>query len=204
MSRQVSRTSKHKKEHPKERQYASSRDSAMFKQVNSQSRIVTLKVAGTNFSIQTNVGGTYGATAIATSNNLSGTADFANLAGLYTAYRCKAMKIMVRPFYPCNTTGITVPAAIAIGDFVGGLGGATYASVRQQPEGRVCSGYKAYDFYCDYRGNKDAQLWSQTTAPISTAESYGIIAVGFGIGATPNTYFWSVDIDYLVEFRTPY
>lgn len=181
------------------------KDMKLFNKLAAPDHVTVVRLIQTNFAVQTNVGGTLSATSIAGSNQVqSSCPDFAQYAGLYVQYRVRAMKVTLSPCFVVNTTTVTVPASVAVGEFRGGLGGATYSSLRQSPSGRILSGYKRYVVSCDWDGDIDAHLWSPTTAAITTAESFGLTIAGMATPSTANTYVYSCDVEYAVEFRNTY
>jgi len=185
-----------------------SNDLRLMKSLGAQTRVVTRRICGPPSTVSTNAGGLLVVTTLAGSQGASGAADFAQLAGLFTSYRVRAMRVQLRPFYPVpfyNGVGtVVVPASIAAGFFQGGLGGATYQSLSDSAKPRFLSGYKQHDLTINYEGDNDAHLWTPTTAAISATEAFGIIICGQATAASVNTLVWHFCVEYAVEFKAPF
>lgn len=154
-------------------------------------------------TLSTNGAGIIVLSTLASSISVSTLPDFSAAATMWSAYRCRAIKVMVLPFYPVNTTTITVPAAIAVGPYENGVNSTTFTGYMDGPRVKLCSGYKAYTFYADYRMNNDAQLWTPVSSAIAGAEAFGISCIGFSTAATVSTSVWAVQAWYDVELRMP-
>jgi len=201
------RNSSRPKPRPPQRSTTSERkvDMRVFATVSASDKTTVIRLVQSNYQISTGAGGTIAAVQVCGSGQAqSSCPDFASFANLFALYRVRAMRVQLKPFYVCNTTSIVVPASVAIGEFRGGLGGATYNSLRQSPTGKIYSGYKSAMLSCDWDKDPDAHLWSATTAAVPTLETYGFTACGNSIASSTNTYVWSVDVDYIVEFRNAY
>lgn len=154
-------------------------------------------------NISTGVGGSVAATTLCNSAGLSASApDFASCANLYTAYRVIAMEVHVLPYFPVNTTAVTVPSVMATCEFQAGLIPATYAQIADGSNPRLCSGYREAKFAVDFRRDPNAQLWTPTTSAVSSGNSYGIAVVSGGLASTASTSVWFVQAYALVEFQT--
>ncbi len=154
-------------------------------------------------NLATGAGGTIAATTLCNSASLSASApDFSSCANLYTAYRVLAMEVHVLPYYPVNTTAVTVPAVIATCEFQAGLIPATYAQMADGSNTRLTSGYRAAKFAVDARGDPNAMLWTPTTSAIASTSSFGIAVVSGGLASTATTNVWFVQAYALVEFQT--
>ncbi len=161
------------------------------------------RMAFSAVNLSTGVGGTIAATTLCNSASVSASApDFSSCANLYTAYRVVAMEVHVLPYFPVNTTGVTVPAVIATCEFQAGLIPGTYAQMADGSNPRLCSGYKQYKFAVDFKRDPNAQLWTPTTSAVSSGNSYGIALVSGGLASTASTSVWFVQAYALVEFQT--
>ncbi len=179
------------------------RDAQLFKRLNSQDVIVQRRMAANIATLSTNAAGVIVLTTLASSISVSTLPDFTSAASMWSAYRCKAIKVQVLPFYPNVTTATTVPAAIAVGPYENGVNSTTFVGYMDGPRVKLCSGYKGYEFYADYRKNKDAQLWTPVSSAIAGAEAFGISCIGFSTASTVSTTVWAVQAWYDVELRMP-
>lgn len=184
------------------------KDLRAFGKINASTNVVRRRVCGAQTNISTNGAGLLVASTFISSSGASASADFTQLAGLFTSYRVAAMKITLMPYYPVpfyNGVGtIVVPASVATSEFRGGLGGATYQAIFDGSKSRVLSGYKSYTLTCDYAKDNDAQLWTPTTTAIPGAEAYGLLGIGTATAASVSALIWAVNPEYLIEFRTTF
>ncbi len=161
------------------------------------------RMAFSPVNISTGAGGSVAATTLCNSAGVSASApDFSSCANLYTAYRVVAMEVHVLPYFPVNTTAVTVPSVMATCEFQSGLIPATYAQIADGSNARLCSGYKEARFGVDFRKDPNAQLWTPTTSAIASGNSYGVALVSGGMASTASTAVWFVQAYALVEFQT--
>ncbi len=154
-------------------------------------------------NVSTGAGGTVAATTLCNSASVSASApDFSSCANLYTAYRVVAMEVHVLPYFPVNTTAVTVPSVMATCEFQSGQIPATYAQIADGSNARLTSGYKEARFAVDFRRDPNAQLWTPTTSAIASGNSYGVALVSGGQASTASTAVWFVQAFALVEFQT--
>jgi len=160
-------------------------------------------MAQTYFTISTSVSGFVSPTQLANSGSVYANApDFSSCGNLYSSYRVVAMECHVEPFFPVNTTGVTVPAALAVCSFQAGAAPNTYQNILDGSDSRLCSGYKAYTFAVDFRGDPNARLWTVTTSAITSANTYGLAVAGSSTASTVSTLVWAVAVWSIVEFQT--
>lgn len=155
--------------------------------------------------LATNGSGFIPISTLASSASVSGLSDFSSAAGLYLEYRVKAMKAMLFPINAVNISGVSAPpAALTTFNFSSGVAAVTYQQALDSSGSKTWSGYKPIVATNDYKGNKDAQLWTPTTAAVTAAEAYGIAVSDSGVApASPvSTTMFRVVTEYLVEFRS--
>jgi len=183
-------------------------DLRLVRELGAQTRTVLRRICGPPSTMSTNAGGLLVASTLCISNGVNSAADFAALAGLFTSYRVRSMRVQIRPFYPVpffNGVGtVTVPASIAAGFMQGGVAGATYQALSDSAKPRFLSGYKQHDLTINWEGDTDAHLWTATTTGISSSEAFGIVVCGQGTASTVNTYVWHYSVEYVVEFKAPF
>ncbi len=175
----------------------------MFKQLNSQDRIVSRRMAANLATLSTNGAGNIVLTTLASTISVSTLPDFTSAATMFSAYRCRAIKVKVLPYYPIPLAAVTVPAAIAVGPYENGVNSTTFTGYADGPRVKICSGYKEYTFYTDFVKNKDAQLWTPVNSAIAGAEAFGISCIGMSTTSTASTNVWAVQAWYDVELRMP-
>jgi len=158
------------------------------------------------FSISTDGTGRIPITTLASSASVSGLADFTLLAGLYLAYRVKAMKATWSPVFAANVAGIAPsPALLASASFTSGLAPTTYAQTLDSSSLKLHSGYaERSTAVIDWNGQLDAKLWTPTNAAVAAAESYGVFVVSDSsatVSQLSTLYFCGV-AEYAVEFMS--
>lgn len=171
-----------------------------FELANSVLSVLTKRIV-TASTLSTNGAGLIVATTIANSNGVSVLGDFASLAAIYSNYRVKAIKVTAKPFVNAYTTTTYVTPMIAVIPFRSGLVPSTFPSFIESSEVRLISGYDGGVFETSSKGYPDGQLWNPTNAVISTADSFGIAAMGQNyVAGSVSTYVWMLVTEYLCEF----
>jgi len=206
-SRNTSKSSSTTRKNQSSRQ-ETRKDILVIDRLGAQSRIVTRRLCGPPSVLSTNAGGLLTVATLMGTTGASGAADFAQLAGLFTAYRVRMMRTQLRPFNPVpyfnGVNVVVVPASIAAGFYQGGLGGATYQSLSDSAKPRFLSGYEKHDLTINYEGDNDAHLWTPTTSAIAATEAFGVIVCGQATAASVNTPVWHYSVEYVIEFKAPY
>jgi len=181
------------------------KDLRAFGKINASDLIVTRRITGASSNLSTNAGGLLIAATLSSSANASSAADFANLAGLFLSYRVRAIKTRVLPFAPVpyyNGVGVVLPPPlVAVGEWRGGLAGATFQSIADSSKSHIVSCFKEHTFTTHFDKDNDAQLWTPTTTAIPTSESYGLVVCGGPTASTVNLAVWAVVSEYLIQFR---
>ncbi len=177
----------------------------LYKTLHVDKRIYSRWIAGPEQTISTSVGGTVALTTMANAASISSAPDFASLAVVYTAYRCKAMRVQVFPFYSAPVyTGAAVnipPAILAIFPWTSNSVPTTFAQAQDVTGVHMMSGFKGAVVVNSYRGDPDAHLWTGTGAAIGSGEQFGISCIGTAATSTASLPVFRVLVDYLVEFR---
>ncbi len=131
--------------------------------------------------------------------------DFASLATLYTAYRCRAIRVRLLPLYLTpvwdGTVLRTAPCAIAVYPWMTNNVPTTFQQALDVTGVKVVSAYKADTVLTSYRGDPDAHLWTGTGSAIGSNEQFGVSCIGTALASTASLSVMKVLVDYLVEFR---
>ncbi len=175
-----------------------------FALANSATRIFTKRIV-TEVTLSANGAGLIPATTLASTNSVSVLGDFSSVAAIYSNYRVKAIRLTCNPYYPVPAwTGaafITVSPLIVVVPFRSGLVPSTYVGFSESSEAKYASGYKGGVFTTTNKGYPDGHLWHPTNAVITSADSYGLAAMGQNlIAGTASVPVWAVNVEYLVEF----
>ncbi len=179
------------------------RDSLYIDRFSAQSKSFIRRMSGGQLTISTGAGGTVALQTLASSANVSALApDFSSCANLYVAYRVLAIEVLVMPFFPVNTTAVTVPVTMVVAPFQAGTGATTYGGLVDTSRSVVTSGYRSGKFYADAKQDKNAQLWTPITAAIGASNAFGLQVIGDAVACTASTPVWRSNLWYLVEFRT--
>jgi len=177
----------------------------LYKNIHQSKVVYTRWVAGAETVVSTGAGGLVALTGLANAAGISVTPDFASLAALYTAYRCKAIRVEILPFLPTAVYSgavlITQPTAIAVFPWTSNTVPTTFAQAQDTTGVKFISGYKGGVIMTSYKGDPDAHLWTGTGSAIGSNEQFGISCVGTATAATVNNSVWKVLPTYLVEFR---
>lgn len=200
----MSTTSKSRKGRggPKDARRQDARDARLFKTVASSNNTFRRRMALATSSVSTSAGGVVTLTTLVNSStSITGAADFSSCANMYVAYRVLAFEVRLLPFFPVNTTTVTVPVSIAVGPFMTGAGFTTFAGALDDSRSRCVSGYKEHTFYADNDGDLSAKLWNPTTGSIPSAQSFGLQCIGDSPTSTVSTPVWRVVSWALVEFK---
>jgi hypothetical protein len=177
----------------------------LYKNIHQSKVIYERWVAGTEASIATGAGGTVALTTVANAAIISSTSDFASIAVLYTAYRCKAIRVEIFPAnvapYYNGTTNIQMPAAVAFYPWTSNNVPTTFQQALDVTGLKLLSGYKQGVIQTSWRGDPDAHLWTATGSAIGSSEQFGISCIGTGLTATATATVYRVFPMYLVQFR---
>lgn len=166
----------------------------------SVNRIFTKRIVASS-SIQSNGSGFIAATSMVSTAQVTGVGDFSVIAGVYSNYRVKALRVTVHPFYVANTTSVVVSPLIAVVPWRSGLTPTTFQGFCESSEVRYCSGYKSYTFETSNKNYPDGKLWNPTNAVIASADSYGLSVMGQStVAGTATTNVWAFTAEYLCEF----
>jgi len=162
-------------------------------------------MAGAEQVVGTGVGGTLPLTTIANSASISSTADFSSIAALYTAYRCRAIRVQIIAMHPVpyytGTVGFNAPSVIAYFPWQANTVPTTFAQACDVTGVKLVSGYNSLVLSTSYRGDPDAHLWTGTGSAIGSSENFGVSCVGTATAATASSNILKVIPQYLVEFR---
>lgn len=163
-------------------------------------RLFTKRIVATGL-ISSNGAGLIVATTVANTNAVTAVGDFSALAGVYSNYRVKAIRVSFRPFYPVPTTATVVSPLIAVIPFRSGLVPSTFPAFSESSEVKYASGYEKLEFNTSNDGYPDGKLWHPTNAVIASADSYGVACMGQNfVAGTVTTNVWFAVIEYLTEF----
>ncbi len=177
----------------------------LYKTIHQEKRVIQRWVAGAESTLSTSAGGLVVLTTLANSASISTAADFASLAALYTAYRCKAIRVQCIPFqsvpYWNGTAPVYQPAAIAVYPWTSNTVPTTFAQACDVTGVKIVSGYKGCVISTAFKGDPDAHLWTGTGSAISGGEQFGISCIGTSTSAAATVSVWKVIPQYLVEFR---
>ncbi len=192
---------------PKSEQH-DSRDvnvSRLLRQLNNKMQIFERRIA-TRFSVSTDGTGRVPITTLISSASVSGLTDFTKCAGLYLAYRVKAMKATWNPVFSANVAGVAPsPSTLVSFGFTSGIAAASYQDAIDSSDFKIHSGYaQKASAEIDWNGNTDAHLWTPTTAAITSSESYGVAIVedtSATISQLSTLYYTGV-AEYVVEFAS--
>jgi len=177
----------------------------LYKQIHQTKLVFERWIAGPEAIISTSAGGVVALATIANAASISTAADFASVAALYTAYRCRAIRAQLLAFNPVPYyTGAAVfnaPPAIAVFPWQSNTVPTTFAQACDVTGVKIVSGYKSVTVTNSYKGDPDAHLWTGTGAAIGSNEQFGISCVGSATPSTASSSVWKVIPQYLVEFR---
>ncbi len=177
----------------------------LYKNVHQQKVVYERWVAGTEASIATSAGGVVALTTLANAALISSTSDFASIAVLYTAYRCKAIRVDLFPYLTApvyNGAGVTImPTVVAMYPWTSNSVPTTFQQALDVTGLKLMSGYKGGTISTTWRGDPDAHLWTGTGSAIGSSEQFGISCVGTALATTASTTVWRVVPQYLVQFR---
>ncbi len=177
----------------------------LYKNLHTEKVIYTRWVAGAEATISTSAGGVVALATLANAASISTASDFASLAALYTAYRCRAISVQLLPLLPApvyNGAAIqTQPSAIAVYPWQSNTVPTTFQQALDVSGVKIMSGYQGGFVRTSYQGDPDAHLWTGTGSAIGSNEQFGISCVGTSTTSTASSGVWKVIPQYLVEFR---
>ncbi len=177
--------------------------SRILRNIGNKMQIFERRIA-VRFSISTDGTGRVPITTLASSASVSALTDFTKCAGLYLAYRVKAMKATWNPTFSANVAGVAPsPSTLVTFLFSSGLAAASYQDAIDSSGAVQHSGYRmSASAETDWNGLLDAQLWTPTNAAVSASEAYGI-AIVEDTSATISqltTLYYTGIAEYVVEF----
>jgi len=177
----------------------------LLKQINTSYAIFERRLA-VRISVSTDGTGRVPITTLASSGAVSALSDFTKVAGLYLAYRVKAMQATLHPTFATNVAGVAPsPSTLVTFGFTSGLAAANYQDAIDSNDFKQHSGYaKGIRSAIDWTGNTDAHLWTPTNAAVTSAETYGVAIVedsSATVSQVSTLYFTGV-VEYVVEFMS--
>lgn len=177
----------------------------LYKNIHQTKVIFERWVAGPEATIATGAGGTVALTTVANAASISSSADFASIAVLYTAYRCKAIRVEIFPAhvvpYYNGTTNLTMPPVVAFYPWTTNNVPTTFQQALDVTGLKLLSGYKQGVIQTSWKGDPDAHLWTGTGSAIGSSEQFGISCIGTALTATVSAVVYRVCPMYLVQFR---
>ncbi len=177
----------------------------LYKSLHMDKKIYSRWMAGAETTVSTSAGGVVALATLGNAAVVNSTSDFSSIAAIYTAYRCKAIRVQLFPFMPnCwynGTTAYTMPAILAVFPWTSNTVPTTFAQACDVTGVKFVSGYEKAIVSTTYRGDPDAHLWTGTGSAIGSSEQFGISIIGTAATATASNAVFRVLVDYLVEFR---
>lgn len=171
--------------------------------LNAGATIMTRRLT-TSGTIITSGAGVVALFTLCSSSGVSSATDFANMSGLFIAYRVKAMRVRVWTNDPDELAGVAPPPAlVAIAAFSSGLSVTSYANMIDSAECKFLSGFRKgvpTTFAIDWTNLTDAQLWTPASSAIPSSEAYGLVGIGApgnAVAQLSHTYF-----QYVTEYET--
>lgn len=155
-------------------------------------------------SLSTSVAGIIAATGLCSSNTATVTPDWTSATAMWSSFRVHRIKIQWEPAYPVNTTAITVPAALWMIPFYGGVVPTTIAGFADSSGVRQVSGYRGGTMTVDFltmAKDGDSHLWTPTNTTIPTSEQYGLAVMGSATASTASTLVWKYSVWLDVELK---
>ncbi len=177
----------------------------LYKNIHQTKVIYERWLAGNETVISTSAGGVVALATVANSALISSTSDFSSLAALYTAYRCKAIRVqliavMNAPAYNGTTLRLP-PAAVSFFPWTSNTVPTTYQQSLDVSGVKVISGFDHAVVSTTNQGDPDAKLWTGTGGAITNSEQFGISCVGTSQTASASVGVWIAIPQYLVQFR---
>ncbi len=177
----------------------------LYRNIHQEKVIYERWVAGNEASIATSAGGVVALATLANAAVISSASDFASLAVLYTAYRCKAIRVELFPQntvpYYNGTTNIQMPAVAAVFPWTSNSVPTTFQQALDVTGMKLVSGYSHAVIQTSWKGDPDAHLWTGTGSAIGSSEQFGISIIGTALTSTATATVWRVIPQYLVQFR---
>ncbi len=177
----------------------------MYKSLHVDKRIYRRWMAGAEATISTTAGGVIALTTLGNAASISAVSDFSSVAALYTAYRCKAIRVQLFPNFPVpvwdGTAARFPPTVVAVFPWQANTVPTTFAQAQDVTGVQMVSGYKGCVAVNTFQGDNDAHLWTGTASAIGGNEQFGISIIGTTSTAAASVVIYRVLVDYLVEFR---
>ncbi len=178
----------------------------LYRTLHQEKRIYKRWMAGAELTVSTSAGGVVALATLANAAVINSTPDFASVAALYTAYRCRAIRVEIFPVY--NVSGAytgaafqTLPPCVAVFPWTSNTVPTTFAQALDVTGNKLVSGWQHAVVSTSYRGDPDAHLWTGTGSAIGSSEQFGISCIGTAATTTASLAIWRVQVNYLVEFR---
>ncbi len=177
----------------------------LYKTIHQTKLIYERWIAGPEASVSTTAGGVVALTTLANAASISTASDFSSIAALYTAYRCKAIRVVLKPVLPCpvynGSAVIYAPAVIAVFPSTSNTVPTTFQQALDVTGLKLIGGHEGGVVSTSWMGDPDAHLWTGTGSAIGGNEQFLISCIGTSTTATVSNVVWKVLPMYLVQFR---
>jgi hypothetical protein len=164
--------------------------------------LITKRLTAT-VSLATSGAGVIPVTAYSTAQVQSDPAyEWASFAARYQQFRVKGISITLMPYWNQYAQGVTIPCLnLAIGDYIGSSIPATFGQVLADENTVLRNGDRLFTHAITWARNPNAKLWNPTSAALPTANNYAIVLASLNTIGSNNYTFFSVVIEWDVEFR---
>jgi len=177
----------------------------LYKNIHQTKAVYSRWMAGAELTVSTSAGGVIALATLGNAAVVNSTPDFSSIAAIYTAYRCKAIRVQLFPFMVSNgwngSALYTMPPIVAVFPWQANTVPTTFAQACDVTGVKFISGYEKAIVSTTWRGDPDAHLWTGTGSAIGSNEQFGISIIGTAATATASNSVYRVLVDYLVEFR---
>jgi hypothetical protein len=128
--------------------------------------------------------------------------EWASFAARYQQFRVKAISITLMPYYTeyYYTVGNFCPN-LAIGDYIGSAIPTTFGQVLADENTVLRNGDRVITHSITWARNPNAKLWNPTSAALPTANNYAIVLASLNNTGQNTLPYFSVVIEWDVEFR---
>jgi hypothetical protein len=128
--------------------------------------------------------------------------EWASFAARYQQFRVKGISITLMPYYSVyRYSGGAACPNLAIGDYLGSAAPTTLQQVLSDENTVLCNGNRVFTHTINWVRNPNAKLWNPTSAALPTANSYAICLASLNNVLENNAAFFSVVVEWDVEFR---
>ncbi len=177
----------------------------LYKTIHQEKLIYERWIAGPEGTVTTTAGGIVALQTLANAASISTASDFASLAALYTAYRCKAIRVQLMAILPVpcynGSALIYAPSCIAVFPSTSNTVPTTFQQALDVTGLKLMSGHQSGVVSTSWKGDPDAHLWTGTGSAIGSNEQFLISCIGTSTTATVSNVVWKVIPQYLVQFR---